>query len=430
MEPADCRMMTHHRASRSSSASSSTSSYRPPLDRSASPGGDTEGCRAQQNDTSAFSTMMPEQDSDKLSRSRHLSSEARSSASSAEATRINSAPDLYAVLNASQSSSEMHLRQCFLQAAVLVHPRRIGSAALNSKRGDGDEEEAFCKVASAWKELGDLGSRFRYDAQLTAEGGLTHKPPSMSLENALSTFAFETWVMQRSTSPLPDDISRVLSVARRLVKQHATPDPEREAGSSPASVERSPSPQRPFAEQCAGPDCTRGGVKQTVCKIGSQCTGDPFSTILGNMSTSCLPRCRTNRACPIRNSVQHDDSGDDSGDDSSDIKDSDDDDDEEVPSSLHDTRLIEPGDIVRTIGLQATAMNGRLGEVVKPLPGLDNRFQVRLHPAAVRHGASTPRSSAKLISIKKQNLRLVRSKGPTMTHSSSSSVPVSVGQFL
>ena len=50
-------------------------------------------------------------------------------------------------------------------------------------------EEAFCKVARAYSELRDLGSRWRYDMELQA--GREAKLLPLELQQALSIFAFE-----------------------------------------------------------------------------------------------------------------------------------------------------------------------------------------------------------------------------------------------
>ncbi|CAJ1403820.1 unnamed protein product [Effrenium voratum] len=82
-------------------------------------------------------------------------------------------------------------------------------------------EEAFCKVAAAWTELRDLGSRWRYDMELQAGRGLVsgaHKPPAMDLEKALGIFAFETWVCGKSSLPAPS-FAAVLQRAQELVEE-------------------------------------------------------------------------------------------------------------------------------------------------------------------------------------------------------------------
>eukprot|EP00931_Biecheleriopsis_adriatica_P090258 TRINITY_DN64275_c0_g1_i1.p1 TRINITY_DN64275_c0_g1~~TRINITY_DN64275_c0_g1_i1.p1 ORF type:complete len:432 (+),score=71.76 TRINITY_DN64275_c0_g1_i1:63-1358(+) len=358
---------------------------------------------------------------------------APSSASSVEATRIHAAPDQYAVLSASQSSSEMHLRQSFLRTAVMVHPRANRSAA-SSDLGDAN---AFCKVASAWKELGDLGSRYGYDAelaagrgQLTAEGAFVHRPPTMSVDNALSVFAFETWFLEQSGLQLPDDFSSILARAHQLVQeqdwktswmqQHATasdfiPDPVVTTNIGyPADL---PGDQ---VDQSSG-QTARGSTSSNRRHTDFSRCSNPLSKVLSDISMSCLPKHRPSG----RFQQQHsDDENDDaeSSESSSDIEDSDDADEE--PSSLHDVRVIAAGDDVRLVGLQTAAMNGRVGQVVRPLPGPDNRFQVRLQPTAA---AATPGPT--LASVKKHNLQLL-SQHPKTKCSSKTAAPISARQFL
>lgn len=149
---------------------------------------------------------------------------------SAVSKEVLSATDQYSLLGADRDASEMDLRCCFLRRAVEVHPRdRTGNLILS-------RVEAFCKVAAAWTELRDLGSRWRYDMELQAgRGNLSsssptpHKTPPMDVEKALGIFAFETWVCAKNNLPA-EDFEPVLREAQELVdnsKEIATlPDSE------------------------------------------------------------------------------------------------------------------------------------------------------------------------------------------------------------
>eukprot|EP00913_Durusdinium_trenchii_P020799 g19539.t1 len=102
--------------------------------------------------------------------------------------------------------------------------------------------EAFCKVASAWTELRDLGSRWRYDLELQAgrgnliAGTAPHKPPPMDVEKALGIFAFETWVCSKNALPALD-FEPVLREAQELVDNSkaiaSLPDSEEGSWCSP-----------------------------------------------------------------------------------------------------------------------------------------------------------------------------------------------------
>ncbi|CAE7797796.1 alkJ [Symbiodinium sp. CCMP2456] len=135
-------------------------------------------------------------------------------------------------LGADPDASEMDLRQCFLRKAVEVHP-----ATLRVHRSSelSTDVEPFCKVAAAWTELRDLGSRWRYDMELQAGRGRvsqdgTHRAPPMDLEKALGVFAFETWVCEKSVNQVAQDFAPVLELAHQLVdeqsdtKRHVLPD--------------------------------------------------------------------------------------------------------------------------------------------------------------------------------------------------------------
>eukprot|EP00434_Breviolum_minutum_P028581 symbB.v1.2.025286.t2/scaffold2445.1/size151041/14 len=322
---------------------------------------------------------------------------------SAVAKEVLSATDQYALLGADRDACEMDLRRCFLRRGVEVYPRDRSGNSVPS------HAEAFCKVAAAWTELRDLGSRWRYDMELQAGRGnlsssspLPHKPPPMDVEKALGIFAFETWVCGKNTLPL-QDFEPVLREAQELVdnSKEIAPLPDSEvtpttvacgmavsagllAAGCVASAAGYPTLGNYVRKGAVyqGTGLIQGGQQEVSTERGPQ--DDPWNLLFGGMS--CIP-CQ--RSCLFKagkiitkkeKRLDH-------------VEDQD---------SDEDARIILPGDTVRIIrGLQG--LQGRLGEVIKALS--KGAFQIRLRPPAVRYGAE-PEKRGKVINVNKRNLEL------------------------
>lgn len=344
---------------------------------------------------------------------------------SAVSKEVLSATDQYSLLGADRDASEMDLRCCFLRRAVEVHPRDRTGAVIVAR------VEAFCKVAAAWTELRDLGSRWRYDMELQAgRGNLSlssptpHKTPPMDVEKALGIFAFETWVCAKNDLPA-EDFEPVLRKAQELVdnsKEIATlPDSEVTAttvacgmavsagllaAGCVASAAGYPTLGNHVRKGAVyqGADLVQGAPQEVSEQDHLQ--EDPWSLLFGGMS--CLP-CQ--RSCLYKAGKIITKKEIRSGNS------------ENLSDGDEDGRVILPGDIVRIMrGVQG--LQGRLGEVVKAVS--KGAFQIRLHPPAVRHGAE-PEKSGKIISVSKRNLELANDNP---FDGAREGAPVSSSQFL
>lgn len=391
--------------------------------------------------------MVPDPESETAMQHAAKPEPGRAASSAPEVTpsygEVHSADTQYALLGADPDASEMDLRQCFLRKAVEVHPATLRSSELST------DVEPFCKVAAAWTELRDLGSRWRYDMELQAGRGRvsqdgTHRAPPMDLEKALGIFAFETWVCEKSVNQVAQDFAPVLGLAHQLVdeqsdtKRHVLPDSQvtpttvacgmavsagllaagcvASAAGYPAlgSCVRKGALFQGASQAASGFNSLRSDdiqaacarVSQSASKIGSSCTDDPLATLFGGMS--CLPYERS-RACLFQQAAD--------ASDSEDLLDSDE----------EDSRVILPGDTIRVVALQGAS--GRLGQVLKAPTHSGGNFQVQLFPPPIRPDASAPtRSSARLVSVKKENLQLANES--TCPRTCSENVPLSTTEFL
>mmetsp|Transcript_18247 Transcript_18247/g.42718 ORF Transcript_18247/g.42718 Transcript_18247/m.42718 type:complete len:387 (-) Transcript_18247:149-1309(-) len=351
---------------------------------------------------------------------------------------VLSASTQYAVLGAEQDATDMELRQCFLRKAVEVHPSgRIHDAGERSL-----ETDAFCKVAAAWTELRDMGSRWRYDMELQAGRGDVstgkHLAPPMDLEKACGVFAFETWVCEKSACQVAQDFAPVLRHAKELVDEQgdanlrvlpdcqvtpttvacgmavsagllaagcvATAAGYPQLGScvrkgalfQGASQAASACQSSDFQAACAN-------VSQKASRLGSACTSDPLSALFGG--DSCIPYQRS-RTCFYK---------EEDGSDSEDIVDSDD----------EDVRVILPGDTVRLVNVEG--LSGRFGEVLKAPAFAGGSFQIRLLAPPIRHGAASSKSSERSISVKKASIQLANDFA---LQGCSSNTPASASHFI
>eukprot|EP00438_Fugacium_kawagutii_P031619 Skav216543 [mRNA] locus=scaffold1776:169392:185115:+ [translate_table: standard] len=174
------------------------------------------------------------------------------------------------------------------------------------KTGSSLDVEAFCKVASAWTELRDLGSRWRYDMELQAGRGnlsagspMPHKPPAMDVDKALGIFAFETWVCGKNTTP---DFEPVLREAQELVDDSIATLPDSEVTATTVACGMAVSAGL-LAAGCVasaagyptlGNYVRKGAVYQQSDLVQGQreevpedTSPDPWSLLFGGMS--CLP---------------------------------------------------------------------------------------------------------------------------------------------
>eukprot|EP00439_Symbiodinium_sp_Y106_P081573 s615_g20.t1 len=383
---------------------------------------------------------------------------------------VHSADTQYALLGADPDASEMDLRQCFLRKAVEVHPATLRSSELSP------DVESFCKVAAAWTELRDLGSRWRYDmdperrfcrGRVSQDG--THRAPPMDLEKALGIFAFETWVCEKSVHQVAQDFAPVLELAHQLAldlgclcrtTEHSVIESANFWGRvvwlrrdlcyrdvvphddlkqvTPTTVACGMAVSAGLlAAGCVASaagypalgSCVRkGALFQGASQAASGFSDDiqaacaRVSQSASKIGASCtddpLATLFGGMSClPYERSraCLFQEAADASG--SEDLPDSDE----------EDARVILPGDTVRVVALQGAS--GRLGQVLKAPTHSGGSFQVQLFPPPIRPDASVPTiSSGRLVSVKKENLQLANES--TCPRTCSENVPLSTTEFL